>query len=79
MIVKVTEADFRGRAFSLNQSATQLATMLGPVIGGLLGSLIPIRVVFIINGIALLLVALLIKSKTADVPSVKQEQQVAEA
>ncbi len=79
MIVKVTEAEFRGRAFSLNQSATQLATMLGPVIGGLLGSLIPIRSVFIINGVALLLVAFLIKTKRAEVSAVSRERQVAEA
>nr|WP_281274976.1 MFS transporter [Brevibacillus fluminis] len=68
-IVKVTEPEFRGRAFSLNQSATQMATMLGPVIGGMLGGLIPIRVVFIINGLGLLLTAFLLRSrKTASVP-----------
>lgn len=58
MIVKVTEADFRGRAFSLNQSSTQLATMLGPMIGGALGGWIPIRWVFIINGAMLIVCAL---------------------
>ncbi|NGQ95829.1 multidrug efflux MFS transporter [Brevibacillus sp. SYP-B805] len=63
MIVKVTDPEFRGRAFSLNQSATQLSTMIGPVLGGILGSILPIRVVFLINGIALLLVAVLMKSK----------------
>lgn len=63
MIVKVTESEFRGRAFSLNQSATQFATMLGPVIGGFLGGWIPIRVVFIINGLALLATAFLMKSQ----------------
>jgi DHA1 family multidrug resistance protein-like MFS transporter len=57
MIVKVTDADFRGRAFSLNQSATQLATMMGPMIGGVLAGWIPIRWVFIINGTMLMIVA----------------------
>jgi MFS transporter, DHA1 family, multidrug resistance protein len=57
MIVKVTDADFRGRAFSLNQSATQLATMMGPMIGGALAGWIPIRWVFIINGSMLMIVA----------------------
>lgn len=66
MIVKVTEPEFRGRAFSLNQSSTQIATMLGPVIGGVLGGLIPIRIVFIINGLALLATALLIRVKKPD-------------
>ncbi|RED52566.1 MFS transporter [Cohnella lupini] len=63
MIVKVTEADFRGRAFSLNQSATQLATMLGPMLGGVLGGWIPIRWMFIANGLLLILSALLLFRK----------------
>lgn len=63
MIVQVTERDFRGRAFSLNQSASQLATMAGPILGGMLGYLLPIRWVFIINGIMLLLAAVLLYSK----------------
>ncbi|QAY67190.1 MFS transporter [Paenibacillus protaetiae] len=52
-IVKVTDSSFRGRAFSLNQSANQFATMLGPIIGGALGSWMPIRWVFVINGVLL--------------------------
>ncbi|MBM7588858.1 MFS transporter [Brevibacillus fulvus] len=61
LIVKLTAADFRGRAFSLNQSATQIATMIGPILGGILGGLIPIRAIFIINGLALLLTAYVLK------------------
>ncbi|MFE1628999.1 MFS transporter [Brevibacillus reuszeri] len=76
MIVKVTEPEFRGRAFSLNQSATQLATMLGPVLGGVLGGLIPIRVVFIINGIALLATAILIYYKKPGPASQNGKQPV---
>lgn len=60
MIVKVTDSDFRGRAFSLNQSSTQLATMLGPIIGGALGGWIPIRWVFVLNGCMLILSAMLL-------------------
>ncbi|MGN7471194.1 MFS transporter [Brevibacillus sp. SAFN-007a] len=63
MIVKVTDPAFRGRAFSLNQSANQLATMLGPVIGGVLGGVVPIRYVFLLNGIALLATAIHIRTK----------------
>lgn len=63
MIVQATEADFRGRAFSLNQSAAQLATMAGPIIGGLLGGWMPIRWIFIINGSSLVLSALLFRTK----------------
>lgn len=60
-IVRITESDFRGRAFSLNQSATQFATMLAPVIGGVLGGIIPIRWVFVINGILLISAAILLQ------------------
>lgn len=64
MIVKVTDPDFRGRAFSLNQSSTQLATMIGPILGGVMGGLIPIRVVFLVNGLALLVTAIIIYYKS---------------
>ncbi|WP_410513672.1 MFS transporter [Paenibacillus sp. BR2-3] len=61
MIVQVIEPGFRGRAFGLNQAASQLATMAGPIIGGLLGAFMPIRWVFVINGILLLAAAVLVK------------------
>jgi DHA1 family multidrug resistance protein-like MFS transporter len=63
MIVQVIEPGFRGRAFGLNQAATQLATMAGPIIGGLLGGFIPIRWVFVINGVMLLAAAVLVKTR----------------
>ncbi|QGG54998.1 MFS transporter [Paenibacillus sp. FSL W8-1187] len=63
LIVKVTAPEFRGRAFALNQSATQLATMMGPIIGGVLGGILPIRWVFVINGAMLIGAALLIRSR----------------
>jgi MFS family permease len=61
MIVQVTEPSFRGRAFSLNQSAAQIGTMAGPIIGGVLGGWLPIRWIFIINGLALLATAIAVK------------------
>ncbi|UQZ37559.1 MFS transporter [Paenibacillus sp. PK3_47] len=61
MIVQTIDPGFRGRAFGLNQSASQLATMAGPIIGGLLGGFLPIRWVFVINGLMLLLAAVLVK------------------
>ncbi|MBB6729947.1 MFS transporter [Cohnella zeiphila] len=63
LIVKVTEPEFRGRAFSLNQSSTQLATMIGPMLGGVLGGWIPIKWVFVLNGSMLILSALLLLRK----------------
>ena len=63
MIVQTTEPEFRGRAFSLNQSAAQMATMAGPILGGLLGGWMPIRWIFVINGSSLVLSALLFRTK----------------
>ncbi|MFP4978210.1 MFS transporter [Paenibacillus sp. CN-4] len=63
MIVQVTDASFRGRAFSLNQSSSQMATMAGPILGGLLGGLLPIRWVFVLNGLLLLAAAFFIKKR----------------
>lgn len=63
MIVQTIEPGFRGRAFGLNQAASQLATMAGPIIGGLLGAFFPIRWVFVINGVMLLVAALLVKTR----------------
>jgi MFS family permease len=63
LIVKATTADFRGRAFSLNQSATQLGTLTGPIVGGALGGWVPIPVVFLINGILLMTTAATLKLK----------------
>lgn len=66
MIVQVIEPGFRGRAFGLNQAASQLATMAGPIIGGLLGAFIPIKWVFVINGMMLLVAAILVKTQKLD-------------
>ncbi|AIQ11542.1 MFS transporter [Paenibacillus durus] len=63
MVVQVTEPGFRGRAFGLNQSVSQLATMAGPILGGLLGAFLPIPVVFVINGLILLTAALFVKRR----------------
>jgi DHA1 family multidrug resistance protein-like MFS transporter len=61
LIVKSTHADFRGRAFSLNQSMMQMGMMLGPLLGGFLSSQLNIPAVFVINGTALLVIAIVIR------------------
>ncbi|WP_179218428.1 MFS transporter [Saccharibacillus sp. O23] len=66
MIVQVTKPEFRGRAFSLNQSATQIGTMAGPLIGGVLGAVMPIHWIFVVNGIALLICAFIAHYKKID-------------
>ncbi|WP_284645799.1 MFS transporter [Paenibacillus silviterrae] len=60
-IVENTQPEFRGRAFSLNQTANQLGLVIGPLLGGVLGSLLPIPYIFLINGILLFVVAMLMK------------------
>ncbi|MCM3765523.1 MFS transporter [Neobacillus niacini] len=54
LVVKSTASDFRGRAFSLNQTANQIGGMAGPMLGGLIGGLFPVQIVFATTGILLL-------------------------
>jgi len=55
LIVKSTPDNFRGRAFSLNQTANQIGGMIGPMIGGVIGGIFPVQIVFITTGILLLI------------------------
>jgi len=55
LVVKSTPEDFRGRAFSLNQTANQIGGMIGPLLGGLLGGLFPTQILFTVTGILLLI------------------------
>ncbi|TMV51349.1 multidrug efflux MFS transporter [Paenibacillus mesophilus] len=64
LIVKSTAPEFRGRAFSLNQSANQLGNMAGPIAGGALGGWISIPVVFVLNGILLIIASATVKLQT---------------
>jgi len=57
LIVRATTPDFRGRAFSLNQSFNQLGTLTGPIVGGGLAGFVSIPVVFILNGALLMITA----------------------
>lgn len=55
LVVRSTAEDFRGRAFSLSQTANQLGGMVGPMIGGFLGGIFPVYSVFIVTGVLLLI------------------------
>ncbi|MFD1676205.1 MFS transporter [Alicyclobacillus fodiniaquatilis] len=55
LVVRSTQSDFRGRAFSLNQTANQLGTMFGPIVGGAVGGAYTIHSVFWVTGLLLLL------------------------
>lgn len=53
LVVKSTPEDFRGRAFGLNQTATQFGGMIGPIIGGAIGGIFPVQSVFVVTGLLL--------------------------
>lgn len=59
LVVQTTAPQFRGRAFGLNQTASQFGTMLGPLIGGYIGGTYSVHSIFWITGGLLLLTALL--------------------
>lgn len=65
LIVQHTKPEFRGRAFGLNQSASQLGYMAGPIAGGALGGWVAIPIVFVLNGLLLIAtsVTIFMKSK----------------
>lgn len=54
LVVRTTESEFRGRAFSLNQTANQLGGMLGPLVGGAISGVFSIHAVFWATGLLLL-------------------------
>ncbi|WP_442598571.1 MFS transporter [Neobacillus sp. D3-1R] len=55
LVVKSTPEEFRGRAFSLNQTANQVGGMIGPIFGGYLAGVFPIHSIFVVTGILLLI------------------------
>lgn len=57
LVVKSTDASFRGRAFGLNQTANQIGNMLGPTVGGLVAEMSSIHGVFWVTGCLLTAVA----------------------
>ncbi|GGA38897.1 MFS transporter [Paenibacillus physcomitrellae] len=73
LIVKATTPEFRGRAFSLNQSSSQLGNMVGPIAGGTLGAYIPIPIVFLLNGVLLTATAGTLKWKQLKVRRAKDQ------
>lgn len=60
MLVKSTEADFRGRVFGLMTTANQSGAMLGPLAGSLCSTLFGIKAIFLITGPMLILTGVVI-------------------
>lgn len=54
LVVRTTDPSFRGRAFSLNQTASQIGGMLGPLLGGAISGVWGIHTVFGLTGALLL-------------------------
>jgi len=50
LIVRSTDASFRGRAFGLNQTANQIGNTVGPLVGGAIADATSIHGVFWVTG-----------------------------
>ncbi|WP_139999286.1 MFS transporter [Paenibacillus paridis] len=61
LIIKYVDHDFRGRAVSLSQTASQFGIVLGPLIGGFLGGWTGVPFIFLLTGVVLLLAAWVVK------------------
>ncbi|KOP66238.1 MFS transporter [Bacillus sp. FJAT-18019] len=55
LVVQNTASEFRGRAFSLNQTANQIGGMAGPLAGGLISGNFNIHSVFLMTGVLMLI------------------------
>jgi MFS family permease len=55
LIVQNTASEFRGRAFSLSQTANQIGGMAGPLAGGAVSGLLNIHSVFLMTGVLMLI------------------------
>jgi Arabinose efflux permease len=75
LIVQHADADFRGRAVSLSQTASQLGIVIGPLLGGFLGGWIGIPLVFLLTGIALLGSAWYVQASGFDRPQIARARQ----
>lgn len=62
LIIRYADNDFRGRAVSLSQSASQFGIVVGPLLGGFIGGWISIPFVFLLTGAALLAAACAIRT-----------------
>ncbi|SDI95083.1 Predicted arabinose efflux permease, MFS family [Paenibacillus naphthalenovorans] len=62
LIIKYADDEFRGRAVSLSQTASQFGIVIGPLAGGILGGWIGIQFVFLLTGLTLIGAAWTIKA-----------------
>lgn len=62
LIIRYAESDFRSRAVSLSQSASQFGIVVGPLLGGFIGGWVSIPFVFLLTGAALLAAACAIRT-----------------
>ncbi|SDF46197.1 MFS transporter [Sporolituus thermophilus] len=63
MAVFNSDAAFRGRAFGLMMSASQLGSMLGPLLGGIISTWIGIKLTFLYAGLFLISMGILLWSR----------------
>ncbi len=62
LIINYADDEFRGRAVSLSQTASQFGIVIGPLAGGILGGWIGIQFIFLLTGLTLIGAAWTIKA-----------------
>ncbi|WP_128103163.1 MFS transporter [Paenibacillus sp. DCT19] len=72
LIIQYAAKEFRGRAVSLSQSASQFGIVLGPLLGGFLGGWTGIPFIFLLTGIVLLTAAWVVRAKEFKQGTVRQ-------
>lgn len=66
LIAKAVPGDFRGRAFGISNSFSQIGAVAGPLVGGFVGDLWNIQMVFVVTGLILLATTYWIKRRDVE-------------
>lgn len=66
LIAKAVPGEFRGRAFGISNSFSQMGSVLGPLVGGVIGGLWGIKPVFIVTAAILGCTACWLRDKTIE-------------
>lgn len=79
LTAKAVDDDFRGRAFGISTSFSQMGAVLGPLLGGYIGGLWNIQIVFLVTALLLVATAWWLRGKQIEAPvqSAEDVQQAA--
>lgn len=79
LIAKAVPGDFRGRAFGISSSFSQMGSVIGPLVGGVVGGHWGIKPVFVVTGAMLAATAIWMQNRAIEVEPVARravEQKV---